>query len=461
MKKGVKKYLIYISILLIVSALAVYFVLKQDPKAVFEAVKNCDKKWLIGGLGITLSAYLVEGLILTLLAKMYRRVFPYWKGVLNTFIGTFFSGITPSNSGGQFAQAYTFSKQGIKITNAASILFMHFIVYQSVLVIYGGVVLGFKFNEMRGLTQTIELFGFNFDIIALALIGFAINMFVILSLFFLAFSKKLHAFIIKYGIGLGAKLHLIKNPDDRILRLNTKVETFRVEFKRLCQNWPILIAVSILFAIRMILNNSVPYFIAQSMGLEFSSSNQIMNFIDTTSMTTLVSTITAMVPIPGASGGAELVFQYMFGGSFFTNATQGDISALILLWRSITFYFGLIVGFIVFISYHESPKNDSFLHGDNKTLLELNIIHIDNEKKEKEETNIIKHHLEPELLTVDDIEERFASLKADLDDQLKKNERGMIKDEKNIKEGKFGSRIFMLNKKKKEKEQKEKEDEVK
>lgn len=458
MTKTTKKYIISISILLIVTALAIYFVLKQDPRAVFDAIKKCDLKWLISAISIVIITYLVEGVILTVLAKMYKRNYPYWKGVLNTFIGTFFSGITPSSSGGQFAQAYTFSKQGVKITNAASILFMHFIVYQAMLILYGGGVLIFKFNEMRSLTQTINIFGYNFDVISLAILGFSINLIVLLGLFFLAFSKRIHSFIIKYGIGLGAKLKIIKNPEDRILRLNTKVETFRIELKRLCQNWPILITVSILFLIKQVLYNSTPFFIANSMGLEFTSSNNFINYLNSVSMTTLVSTITSMVPIPGASGGAELVFQYLYGGTFFTNASQSDISALILLWRSISFYLGLILGFIVFISYHESPKNDSFLHGDNKTLLELNVINLneegkicEREKKEIDEDNSIIN-IEPQLLTVEDIEKHFALLKQDLSKQLKKNERSLIKEESKKEEERKNKKKSHFKKSKDEKE---------
>ena len=108
----------------------------------------------------------------------------------------------------------------------------------------------------------------------------------------------------------------------------------------------------------------------------------------------------------------------MFGGTFFKNATQADISALILLWRSVTFYLGLIVGFIVFISYRESPKKESFLHGDNKTLLELQVINLENERRK---TLVLNEYIEEEL-SIKDIEKRFSSLKKDLQEQLDKNE---------------------------------------
>lgn len=433
MTKTTKKYILYISILVIVSALAVYFVLKQDPAAVFSALSRCDLKYIFIAIGMMIITYVLEAVILLILTRMYKRNYRIDKSFLNVMIGVFFSDITPSSSGGQFVQAYTFSKQGVKMTNAASILFMRFIIFQIALVLFSSVVFGFKFNELAAATSQINIFGWNFSIVALSIIGFIINVFVIVGLFFLAFSKRVHNVSIKYGIGLLAKLHIVKNKDERILKLNTKVETFRIEFKRLLQNWPVLLSTGFLFIIELIVLNCIPFFIARSMNLEFSNSNNVINFINTTSMTLLTSCITSMVPIPGASGGAELVFQFMFGGTFFTNATSGDISALILLWRGITFYLGLIIGFIVFVSYHESPKKESFLHGDSRTLLELQVINLDEHNNVILKNEIDKassHHIEPQLLTVDDIESHFASLKNDLSKQLENNAKTLEKEEK-------------------------------
>ena len=46
------------------------------------------------------------------------------QGFKNAISGTFFNGITPFSSGGQFAQVYIFNRQGISPTNSASILLM-------------------------------------------------------------------------------------------------------------------------------------------------------------------------------------------------------------------------------------------------------------------------------------------------------------------------------------------------
>ena len=55
-----------------------------------------------------------------------------------------------------------------------------------------------------------------------------------------------------------------------------------------------------------------------------------------------VMLIGSFVPIPGASGGLEYGF-VSFYGSFITGST---LKAIMLLWRFVTYYFGLIVGSI-------------------------------------------------------------------------------------------------------------------
>ena len=178
----------------------------------------------------------------------------------------------------------------------------------------------------------------------------------------------------------------------------------------------------------MILYNLIPYFVALALGVGFRSDNVFMNVVDSTCMSLFSTTITSMVPIPGASGGAELVFRMLFDNFFIADGAQ--LSAIILLWRAITYYLGLILGFLVFIFYHESPKQES-LHGNAKTLLQLRIVTLDEENKtltmadddEDEPTDEVE-------LSPEEVEERFKKLKEELAHQLKKNEDSLDKEEK-------------------------------
>lgn len=425
------KYIFNISILVLVTITAFAFILKDNPKEIFKMLSRCDIKYLFISIGIMILVYLTEGLILTIFARLYRRDYPYYKGVLNCLIGVFFSGITPSNSGGQFAQAYTFSKQKIKVTNAASILFMHFIVYQIVLVVFGAFVMIFKFGEMRKITTAINILGINFDIISLSVIGFVCNCLVIVGLFFLALSEWFHRIVIKYGVSLAHKFHIIKDKEKKILEINTKVETFRIEFKRLVSNWWVLLSSAFLFLVKMCLISSIPYFIAKSMHVQFAYDNSLLNFINTIAMTQFTTTITGMVPIPGASGASELVFQLMFA-KFFVDCPQSTISAIIIIWRGVTFYLGLIIGCITFFAYHEKPSSSEAFKGDpRRTLLELQVINVGNEKTKTIELAALStpsSKMEPELLTVEEIEKHFEEVRKDLENILERNDKAVNKE---------------------------------
>ena len=58
-----------------------------------------------------------------------------------------------------------------------------------------------------------------------------------------------------------------------------------------------------------------------------------------------IMVIGSFVPIPGGTGGLEFGF-VQFYGHFVTGST---LSAMMLVWRFITYYFGMIVGAITLL----------------------------------------------------------------------------------------------------------------
>ena len=78
----------------------------------------------------------------------------------NDCIGNFYNCITPSASGGQLMQAYTYKKQGISISNGTSCLVMNFIVYQLVMIVLASVAVFAKADVVFvGDTYSINIFG--------------------------------------------------------------------------------------------------------------------------------------------------------------------------------------------------------------------------------------------------------------------------------------------------------------
>ena len=373
LSKQQRNYIFYIILIVFVSALSIYYIVKNDFNEVIRIITKAKIGPILAMFGLVIISFIFEGLILTLFARLYKKKYHLYQGVFNGLIGVFFSDITPFASGGQFVQAYTFSKQGVKVANSASILVMHFIIYQTAIILYGAVAFIFGYENTIKLMGNINFFGILFSPISLSIVGFAINIFTILSLFVLAYCKPLHRFILNTGINLFAKLHLVKNPEQKRKDLTVKVATFRVELRRLMSNFGMLIAVIILMLLKMTLLNSLPYFAGLAMGEDLSG-----KYLQCLWSNSYLTMITCFIPIPGASGGAELAYQALFSHIYSSSAV---LSASNLLWRGISYYFGLILGGIVFFSYHESPKKYAVL-ADTRTFIDLEIIALARSEKE-------------------------------------------------------------------------------
>jgi hypothetical protein len=94
-----------------------------------------------------------------------------------------------------------------------------------------------------------SLFGWDgtISMLPLIIIGFGFNLSIIALLFLMSYSHKFHNFIMHYGIGLGAKLHLVKNPDKTRENLRVQVENFKIELTRLQANVPVTVLIFLLF----------------------------------------------------------------------------------------------------------------------------------------------------------------------------------------------------------------------
>ena len=445
MAKQTRKYILYIILLVVFSGAAVFFLLKEDPVAIVNNIIAADFKFLLIGFALVMTSYLLNGLFLMFLTRIYNKKYNLFQSVANHLIGTFFSAITPSSTGGQFVQAYTFTKQGVSVANGASILYMAFIIRQAISIIFSCLTLALRFNSMRAMTQTIDIFGFNFDIISISIIGFIVNTIVLLGLFFLAFSKKIHFLCVHGGVNLLRKLHIFseEKAEKKKKDIDTSVATFRVELKRLLTNWKTLFLSLCIVFLDVVVYNSFPYVMSYAVGVDLAGKT----LIDGICMANYVSLITTLIPIPGAAGGAEAVFQLMFGG-FIGAVTEGEAQSINLLWRFFTFYINVIVGFIVFISYKGSPKKE-VIDKDSEAMKEIEVlsltqeIHLNDNNSHKVEVdndgNKNRRKYKPRIIDEQhddlsehiDTEKRVENLKTELQEHLSDNEKKYEEDVNN------------------------------
>ncbi len=368
LSKQTKKYIFYIVLMLAVTALALVYIFRSDPQTVFNSIINAKSLYIFFMFLCVVGSWAIEGLVLTVFTKLYKKKYKLYQGALNGMIGSFFSAITPFASGGQFAQVFTFSKQGVRPSDSSSILVMLFIVSQTVIVFYGTLAMIFGFQTTVGNMQDINLFGWTFSPVVLSIIGFIMNINALFWLFVLSYSRRLHHFILNTLINLGAKLHIVKNPERKRTELAAQIATFRIELKRLMKNWQVLVITFVLEFGKFTLIHIMPYL--AGLALNSSINGTVLDVIWADSY---LSMITCFIPIPGGSGGAEVGFTLLFSKIF---ESEAIVSAANLLTRSISFYVTLIVGFIVFISYRGTPGKNMMEINNRKTFVDLQIVNL-------------------------------------------------------------------------------------
>ena len=330
-KKIFSNTFVNLGLILAIGALVLWLVLKDDPQTVLASIASADPMLILVALLAVFLWQFMVGLCLKVLTNITHPEYKASQGLLNSFVASLFHGLTPSASGGQIAQIYVYKKQGVDIGDAGSVLWLEFIIYQSVLTLVSLFFIVVKF----------PFFYHNYsNLFLIVIIGFVLNTAIIFFIYGLAKFKRLHDWIKNKGVYLGYKIHLVKDPEKTIERIEVQLEKFRCESQKLGHNKGVIIKCALLCVLRLLLYYVVPYIVFLALGVPFSWDM----FLNAIAMGSFVSIATGLIPIPGASGGAEAIFILMFGNLFGAEL----ISGAMLLWRFLTFYLVMFIGAICF-----------------------------------------------------------------------------------------------------------------
>ena len=376
-KKGGKhRYLIYLFLIIIVTTLAIFLSLKDNFAETALALRTSDWKILLLIIGMVISSYFIDGLIIFVFARLYTRRYKYHQGLATSMVGAFFSAVTPTASGGQIMQVYTMRKQGVEPSNGASIMVMAFILYQIVLVILGAVAVSIKWPLLSSMANfNIELGSLSIKeipVIVFTILGFVINLSVILLLVLMSYSHKFHNLIMHYGIGLLSRLKIVKNPDHLRESLRIQVENFKIELRRLQSNIPVTILIMFLFTLSIVSKYSIPWLAGIALNAYNDTVTGALSFTgfwDGVFLSSYHQMITGLIPLPGSAGVSEYFFLIIFNGFYDTYA---NTIAAQIIWRTATFHLVILFAGLVTAFYRSSPK-EHLERADRQTFIDLQL----------------------------------------------------------------------------------------
>lgn len=362
----ISKYIIYFVLILGITALTLYFSLADTFNDVVEHFATMDIWYFIYGCLCFLGVFLTNSLILFLFARRYRKKYYYHQALANDCVGNFFNCITPSSTGGQIMQAYTYKKQGVSISNATSCLVMNFIVYQGVMIACAIIAL---FSKLETVINTADLHLFdingvsvNLPVWVVAILGFALQVIVIGLILLCSYSKHFHNFLLNHGVNLLYKLRIVKDKDATRRRFSVQIESFKIELRNLFINPRFLILIIILHFVSFGFRFAVPYFMNISIiGSDVATYNY--NLWDTMCLTSIHKMATELIPIPGSAGIAEAFYSTLFSPGY--SVGEGGVgspasytAAAQIIWRTVTFHIPLVISGLVTAFYKAKPGRD-------------------------------------------------------------------------------------------------------
>lgn len=341
MTTSTKKYFWNIVIIVAVTVVAMYLALRDNFTDIMDTIAKMNFLSLLFILAWGLGINVVIGLGYKLLGGVYKKDYSLKEGVIVAFVGTFFAGITPSSTGGQFGQAYVLKKQGISYADGASLLWADFVIYQTTLMIYVTVFFILRF------THYVNLNGWFWIVAA----GYLVNLVVIVALYTVALFPNFYTRLCEKVFQYLGKIKWFQHLEEKAENWVRQVSNFTKQTKVLSQNKRLILSMVLINLARLTLYFALPFVVAMALGLKLHSSQ----FFDTLALASFVVMANSFVPLPGATGGTEMFFTMLFQHMF------GRLTgAVLLLWRFSSYYIPVIVGAIVFTVFknHEDALEE-------------------------------------------------------------------------------------------------------
>ena len=334
--KKILKYALNIALILVITLLTLHLIFKeQELPEIIRDLKSADMRWIAGGAAAAVAFVAGESVIIHYMLRVLEQKTSFFRCLKYSFIGFFFSYITPSSTGGQPMQMYHMKKDKIKIGYSTLIMLLITIAYKSVLILLALGFLIFNFG-------TVEQYAG--DMKWLIVLGFVLNLSFI-ALLLLVFLKPIWARALGIKtVGLLSKLRVIKrkNKDKYTEKVIRICDTYAMGADYIKKNTAVVFKIFVLTALQRIGLFSVTWIVYKAYGLSGT------RFIDILTLQIIIAVAVEMLPLPGAAGLSEgcflLTFTEIFGEEL--------VKPALLINRGLTFYLILLIGAVVTFGAH-------------------------------------------------------------------------------------------------------------
>lgn len=294
-----------------------------DFKEIITTIAQVNIRYIAIGVAVMLIVVLCEAINIRRSLKLFGEKAKLLQCVQYSFIGIFFSSVTPAATGGQPMQVYFMHKKKIDVSKAMLALLICLATYQFVTVSMAVIALIVKFNFF---SETIGKFNL------LLFLGIGLNVILLVLLLIAIFSKK---FIFKV-VSLCVKILSYFNSEKSIIfnkKALLEIEKYKKSADYIKKDKVFIVKTIITTIVQISALHSIPFWVYRAFGM---STLPILEFIYIQAALYITG---AALPFPGAVGIGESGFLVFFQTIFPIQI----LSSAMLLSRGISFYLMILI----------------------------------------------------------------------------------------------------------------------
>ena len=331
--KRAKEYflmLIFLVLILIVTFYTIYD--KNSLIVIFNTVKDIEIYYIIIFFIIIFLYFLLQGIYMKTILGTLKQKVSLKKCVFYSMIEFYFSGITPSSTGGQPVQLYYMTKDNIPIRKSYITLMLNTIYFKLIVLILGILALVFESDYIFSNGGIYILF---------FILGFIVDLAMIILCLYLVFKKDLISKVLTKLISFAKRFKIFKKKVSNIDIEETSAR-YKDEISFINSHKLEVVFGFILTFIQRLLLFSVIYVVYRALG--FSE----LNYFELLFIQVVVQMSIEAFPLPGGAGLSEGMLHSSFVMIFASRLADVGM----LLTRTFSFYVPLIICGLVILFHN-------------------------------------------------------------------------------------------------------------
>ena len=336
--KNKKKYvLMFLFFILIIFFTFITIFDKNSLSTIIDNIKKINIIYILICLLIIFLYFLIQSIYTKSILKALKKNITIKKGLFYSLVEFYFSGITPSSTGGQPVQLYYMTKDKIPMRKSYITLMLSTIYFKLIILILGIITLIFK-NEY--------IFNHSVVYIIFFILGLIVDSLVVVGCLLLLYKQNFIKEILNFILKICNKTKFLSKKTKNFDVADT-LKKYKDELKFINSNKKIVIINFILTIIQRLLLFSIAFIIYKSLGFNKYS------YFDLLAIQISVQVAIEALPLPGGAGLSEKMFHDIFITVF--GITFADIG--MLLTRTFSFYIPLLVSGIIIVINMFIKKN--------------------------------------------------------------------------------------------------------